>query len=205
MDMRELSLEGYPAQNLDPYWDSGFAESLETWGEGNAWEEIQFLVSGCNGKILDITCRTGKVMEILGKFPGIDIYGCDISDFLIQKAINRGLDINRLKICDATKMDYPDNFFDFSYSIGSFEHFTENSIEQCIGECHRVTRQNSFHLIPVSRSGRDEGWITTIQSYYNNSMDWWKRKFSRQYKAIIVLDSRWNDDRSVGKWGVCLK
>jgi ubiquinone/menaquinone biosynthesis C-methylase UbiE len=205
MNMRDSGVEESPSQNLKIYSDPDFAESLETWGEGNAWVEIQFLVAGCKGKILDIACGTGKVMETLDKFPGIDLYGCDISEFLIRKAINRGLDKNRLKICDAIKMDYPDNFFNFSYSIGSLEHFTENGIEQCIYECHRVTEQNSFHLVPVSRSGRDEGWITTVQSYYNNSMDWWIKKFSRQYKDIIVLDSRWNDDHSVGKWFICLR
>ena len=73
--------------------------------------------------------ENGKVIEILQKFPKIDIYGCDISDFLIKKAIIRGIDKNKLIVCDATKMKYEDNFFDFSYSIGSLEHFTESGIQ----------------------------------------------------------------------------
>jgi ubiquinone/menaquinone biosynthesis C-methylase UbiE len=194
-----------PTQNLGPYWDSNFIDCLDSWGEGNAWEEIQFLASGCNGRVLDIACGTGKVIQILNKFPEIDIYGCDISDFLIQKAISRGIDKNKLIVCDATKMDYNDNFFDFSYSIGSLEHFTEPGIEKCIAECYRVTKRHSFHLVPVSRSGINEGWKTTIQSFHNNSTDWWHEKFSLSYPDVIVLDSRWNDDLSVGKWFVCCK
>ena len=194
-----------PKQNLEPYWDPQFLESLETWGEGNAWNEIQFLLSGCSGKVLDIACGTGKIIEILDKYPKIDIYGCDISDFLIDKAIRRGIPGNKLKICDATKMDYSDNSFEFSYSIGSLEHFTEDGIEKCISECYRITRQTSFHLVPVSKSGLDEGWTTTIQSFYNNSTDWWIRKYSRCYRDIIVLDSVWQDTISDGKWFICFK
>jgi SAM-dependent methyltransferase len=193
------------SQNLSPYWDPQFADGLETWGDGNAWLDIQMLVSGCHGKILDIACGTGKVIEILDKYSTIDIYGCDISDYLIQKAILRGIPRTRLCICNATHMPYSDNFFNYAYSIGSLEHFTEDGIEKCISECYRTTKMTSFHLVPVSRSGLDDGWMTTIQSYHNNSMNWWLRKFSSRYKDIVVLDSRWNDDRSVGKWFICLK
>lgn len=192
-------------QNLAPYWDSHFAESLETWGEGNTWEEIQFLLSGCEGKILDVACGTGKVISILTKFRQIETFGCDISDFLIQKAVDRGIEKDKLCVCDATKMEYPDNFFNFSYSIGSLEHFSDTGIEKCVRECHRVTVKNSYHMVPVSRSGTDEGWITTIQSFHNNSAEWWKRKFLSFYKDVIILDSRWHDDLSTGKWFICFK
>lgn len=201
----EFPIKECSPQYLDPYWDSKFAECLETWGEGNAWEEIQFLASGCEGKILDIACGTGKVIQILQKFPKLEIYGCDISDFLIQKAITKGVDKNKLLICDATTLNYKDNFFNFSYSIGSLEHFTESGIEKCIGECYRVTKRHSFHLVPVSRSGFNEGWKTTVQSFHNNSINWWNEKFSLFYSDVIVLDSRWNDDLSVGKWFICCK
>jgi ubiquinone/menaquinone biosynthesis C-methylase UbiE len=188
-----------------PYWNQQFADTLEIWGEGNAWNEIQFLISGCSGKVLDIACGTGKVIELLNKYPQIDIYGCDISNFLIQKAIQRGIPENRLKICDATKMNYSTNFFDFSYSIGSLEHFSQEGIEKCISECYRITKKTSFHMVPVSRSGSDEGWMTTVQSFYNNSTDWWKSKYLQCYDDVIVLDSTWQDDFSYGKWFINFK
>ena len=52
-------------QDLDLYWDPDYAQVLEAWGEGNTWEEIQFLLVNCKGKILDIACGTGRTMEIL--------------------------------------------------------------------------------------------------------------------------------------------
>jgi ubiquinone/menaquinone biosynthesis C-methylase UbiE len=192
-------------QDIEVYWDSKIAKVLETWGEGNVWQEIQFLMVNCRGRVLDIACGTGKTIEINSRFPNVEIYGCDISDFLIQKAIERGISKNCLKVCDATKTDYQDNYFDYAYSIGSLEHFTEEGIIQFLSECHRIVQGNSFHMIPVCRSQKDEGWIRTSQSYYNNSVNWWLNKFQSVYEKVYVLDSCWQDDISVGKWFVCVK
>lgn len=192
------------AQDLDIYWDSKMAEILETWGEGNVWNEIQYLMVALNGRVLDIACGTGKTMEILSKFSMLEIHGCDISDLLIKKANSRGIEKARLKVGDATNMDYERIFFDYAYSIGSLEHFTEDGIVSLLKECKRVTKNASFHNIPVSRSNKDEGWIKRTQSYYNNSIDWWMDKFNQVYKKVYIIDSAWNDSRSVGKWFICI-
>jgi SAM-dependent methyltransferase len=190
-------------QQLDVYWDPNMAQMWETWGEGNAWNEIQLLLANCRGRALDIACGTGKVISLLTKFPALEVHGFDISDFLIKKAVERGIPEERLKVCDATKMPYEPGFFDYAYSIGSLEHFTEPGILDFLKETRRVTRTSSFHQIPVSRSGKDEGWRTTFQSYHNNSVAWWLAKYLAVYPVVHVFDSRWEDDRSVGKWFLC--
>jgi ubiquinone/menaquinone biosynthesis C-methylase UbiE len=192
-------------QDLDIYWSAEMAQMLETWGEGNVWSEIQFLMANCNGRVLDIACGTGKTMEIISKFPNIEIYGIDISDLLISKALERDISQSYLKIGDATNTDYISNFFKYSYSIGSLEHFTNEGISQFISESYRITETASFHMLPVSRSGKDEGWMKTLQSFHNNSVDWWLDKFYSSYPAVFVIDSYWNDGISVGKWFICFK
>jgi ubiquinone/menaquinone biosynthesis C-methylase UbiE len=192
-------------QDLDVYWDPEMAAVLETWGTGNAWNEIQLLLANVRGTVIDIACGTGKVMSILGDYSNLEVHGFDISDFLIQKAIDRGIPRERLRIADATKTEYPDDAFDYGYSIGSLEHFTESGIGEFVAETKRYTRRASFHQIPTSRSGRDEGWIKTLQSYHNNSIDWWLARFRTSYDTVRVLDSAWNDKISVGKWFVCVK
>jgi len=191
-------------QDLEPYWDERFAADLETWGNGTVWDEIQYLFVGRVGKVLDIACGTGKTIEILSNYKNIEIYGCDISDFLIAKAISKGIRKENLSVCDATRMNYASNFFDYSYSIGSLEHFTNDGILSCISESCRITKHISFHMVPVSKSGKDEGWIKTIQSYHNNSTMWWFEKFRASYNTVIVLDSRWQDKISNGKWFICI-
>ena len=193
-------------QNLDIYFDEEFAKILETWGEGNVWNEIQLLLASKQGKILDIACGTGKVLEILSKFKSLDLYGCDISDMLIQKAVQRGITESKLTVCDATSLPYDDDEFEYAYSIGSIEHFTEVGILKFIKECHRTTRKISFHNFPVSKSGLDEGWkVTSNQSYFNNSVEWWIEKFNSKYDSLIVLNSVWEDDWSSGRWFICKK
>jgi SAM-dependent methyltransferase len=193
------------AQQLEVYWNPKMAQSLETWGEGTTWSELEYLAVNCRGKVLDIACGTGKTIQILSRYHDIEVYGCDISDFLIQKAIERGIEPHRLKVCDATQTDYGNNFFDYAYSIGSLEHFTEEGILQFLQESCRITKYASFHMVPISRLEQDEGWINKFQSYYNNSTNWWLQKFRSSYDTVIVMDSSWQDRLSIGKWFVCLK
>lgn len=194
-------------QDLDIYWDKDFAKILDTWGADNTWLEIQLLLANCNGKVLDIACGTGPVMEICKDFQNIDLYGCDISDLLLKRAHEeRNIPNDKLIVEDATKMSYKDNEFNFSYSIGSLEHFTEDGIDKFISEAHRVTKIGSFHLVPTNEKGEDEGWISPLQSYYNNSIEWWLGHFKKSYNTVIVVKSKWHDPgRSYGHWFLCYK
>jgi ubiquinone/menaquinone biosynthesis C-methylase UbiE len=205
--VRSRSATGPEQQDLDIYWTPAGLQAMEVWGEGTAWTEIQYLLVGLKGKVLDIACGTGKPMQIMSVFPQLEVYGVDISDFFIRKAVERGISPERLRVGDATRLDYADDSFDYSYSIGSLEHFTEKGIARFVAECYRVTRSVSFHQIPVSLSGTNEGWLkTTMQSYYNNSIPWWLEKFRQKYNTVHVLDSRWEDHpRSLSKWFVCVK
>ena len=193
-------------QDLDIYWTDDMANQLENWGKDHAWNEIECLLINCKGKVLDIACGTGVNIKSLSKFPFLDVYGFDISDLLLEKARLKGIDPSRLKVTDATKTDYQDNEFDYSYSIGSLEHFTEEGIDSFLKECSRYTSKGSFHMIPVSEDGNDNGWIKRGQSYFNNSSDWWLKKFRRNFSSVYVINSGWKDAGvSTGKWFICFK
>lgn len=191
-------------QDLNPYFDEEFAKLLDTWGEKTAWNELRMLFYNCQGKVLDIACGTGVCMKLVEK-PGLEIYGCDISELLIKKAIARGIPAERLKVCDATKTDYPDNFFDYAYSVGSLEHFTEEGILGFIRESARICRGPAFHHMPCSKSGKNEGWMKTTQSFFNNTPEWWVELFRAQYSKVEVLHSAAKDEYSDGKWFLCEK
>jgi ubiquinone/menaquinone biosynthesis C-methylase UbiE len=190
-------------QDLNPYYSEEFAKILEIWGETHVWNEIQLLLANCSGKVLDIACGTGIVMKRLEKFENIEVHGFDISDLLIEKAQKKGL--KHLSVQDATKPDYDDLEFDFSYSIGSLEHFTEEGIVAFLKEASRYTKKASFHMIPVSRTGKNEGWIKTIQTYFNNSEEWWLDKFKASFRKVEIVNSSWDDSISFGRWFICYK
>lgn len=202
---KALKKTGGESQYLDIYWDEEFARVLDIWGLDTAWIEIQMLLINCSGKILDIACGTGKTMEILGRYPQLDIYGCDISDFLLKKSEEKGILPEKLIVTDATNMKFTNDSFDYSYSIGSLEHFTEDGMIKFVSEAHRVTRYASFHQVPCSRNNKDNGWITPYQGYFNNSVEWWMKKYESAYQTVIPLRSKWEDDDSVGYWFICIK
>jgi ubiquinone/menaquinone biosynthesis C-methylase UbiE len=192
-------------QDLELYWDAEMAAVLESWGEGTAWTEIQLLMAARHGRVLDIACGTGKVIASLAGQTTLDLHGCDISDLLIGKAIARGIALEQLVICDATSMPYQNDEFDYSYSIGSLEHFTTSGIEKVLADAARVTKIGSFHMVPTARSGQDEGWLKTYQSFHNCSQEWWAQRFRRYFPSVTVINSRWEDRISIGKWFVCSK
>lgn len=193
-------------QELGVYWTEDMAFQLENWGKAHTWIEIECLLANCRGKVLDIACGTGVNIIALQRFPQLDLHGFDISDFLIQKALLKGIEPSRLKVEDATKTSYGDKEFAYSYSIGSLEHFTEEGIDQFLQECSRYTSISSFHMVPVSESDQNEGWIRTNQSYHNNSVEWWLSYYRKYFTEVQVINSGYKDlGISAGKWFVCVQ
>jgi len=193
-------------QELDIYWTDDMAFQLENWGKAHTWNEIECLLVNCRGKVLDIACGTGVNILSMQKFKNITLFGFDISDFLIKKGVEKGIDSARLSVQDATKTNYRDSEFDYSYSIGSLEHFTIDGIHDFLKECSRYTSKCSFHMIPVSESNLDEGWMRTNQSFHNNSVKWWLDIYLKYFPEVVVLNSGYVDQGlSLGKWFVCKK
>ncbi len=190
-------------QFLDPYWNDDFAQILETWGEKTAWHELDFLMACRSGKVLDIACGTGKNIYDLSKYQELELYGCDISDFLIDKAISRGIQRDYLTVCNAAKLPFDNQYFNFCYSIGSLEHFDLESLGQVIAESARVTKEGAFHMVPVSRNKINNGWIVRNQTYWNNSPQWWEEQFKRHFHNVCALPSLWEDKDSTGMWFLC--
>jgi len=193
-------------QELDIYWTEDMAYQLENWGKAHTWNEIECLLINCEGKVLDIACGTGVNILAMERFNKIQLYGFDISDFLIKKAIEKGIDSSRLSVQNATNTNYKDNEFDYSYSIGSLEHFTIEGIHMFLKECSRYTSKRAFHMIPISESNNNEGWMRTNQSFFNNSVGWWSEIFSKYFSEVIVINSGYVDKGlSIGKWFICNK
>ena len=44
-------------------------------------------------------------------------------------------------------------------------------------------------MMPLSKKNIDEGWMKTYQSFHNNSINWWSKKFERKFSRVYVIDS----------------
>lgn len=201
----EISPDAGVNEHEKVYWTEDMADILEVWGEGNTWHELLYLFGPLSGKVLDIACGTGKNMSDLAVFKALEVHGCDISHLLIARAVEKGLSAERLTVCNATEMPFTDGEFDYCYSIGSLEHFRDGDEVCMIRESARISRVAAFHMIPLSRSGKDEGWIEPFQGYYNNSREWWQSRFETEFRKVVVLPSLWNDAGSIGHWFLCFK
>ena len=62
------------------------------------------------GKILDVACGTGLNMLDLKSNPDALLYGCDISQYLLDIATENGVEVENLFCVDATKLDFEKNF-----------------------------------------------------------------------------------------------
>ena len=191
------------SQELDVYWRTDFATELDLWGKDDVWIEIKYLLSDKKGKVIDACCGTGGTINALKSFQNLDIHGFDISDFLIKKAIVSGIPKDKLKVLDASNTDYFDGEFDYSYSIGSLEHFTLKGIDNFIREMKRITKKTSYHQIPIAKDKKFEGWLDLDQSYYNMGENWWRKHFEKYYDNVLIVDSFWKDPISNGKWFIC--
>ena len=139
-------------QDVKIYDQDEAVEKIDEWGEHDVWNEIKFIMHDKKGKILDLACGTGKNIIDLKKINNnAQFFGCDISQNLINVAIKNGVSKENLTCIDATKMEFSENFFDYSYSIGSLEHFTEEGIENVVDKLYHCTKIASFHMMPISK------------------------------------------------------
>ena len=134
-------------QELDLYSDPAFAEALEIWANDTAWPEIELLLRGRRGKVLDLACGTCRASIFLRGNTQLEYYGCDISQMLIERAITRGLPRERLRVGNAASLHCADGEFDYLFSIGSLEHFSSDVLTDTIFECRRVCKGICFHQI----------------------------------------------------------
>lgn len=192
-------------QDLDLYWDENYANVLEEWGRGTVWTEIELIFASLEGKVVDIACGTGPTIEILNKNRKLEAHGFDISELLIERAKKKGILPERLKVADATAKIYDENEFDYSFSIGSIEHFTEEGIDLFIKNAAFYTKKFSFHMLPANMNGINKGWEKTDQSYFNNSVEWWMHFFTKYFSDVYVIDSTWAGLDQQGKWFICKK
>lgn len=206
---QRTSKKSGPGSREDIYWDER-AVLLDNWGEKHVWNEIQMFLFSRSGKVLDIACGTGKTLTRLGYYPALDLYGFDHSDFLIRECLRYFPYPDKLRVMDAgaSRWDYGDGQFNFTFSIGLAYYFNDEQLKNFVDECSRVTGNMSMHMILVSESMQDEEFIFTWQEFRNNSLEWWKRKFGEKFSEVLAIPSAWQDNeykKSRGIWLICKK
>jgi SAM-dependent methyltransferase len=124
-------------------------------------------------KVLDVGCgKAFLVYDFTKVVPGIDIQGIDVSDYAIANAKEEVKD--RIRVGNATRLPWPDQHFDFVYSLNTLHNLHCYDLEPALSEMERVGKKKYLCV----ESYRDEAekanllyWQVTCEAF-NTPEEW---------------------------------
>ena len=141
-------------------WALGYFHSSHEKWDGKTWvrnfhelyirDMALFALGAVQGeRVLDIGCGTGEYMDIMAKMGGV-VSGQDISPDCANVALKRlkEKEVNTdIKVGDATKLLFADNYFDAVFSADFFEHITLDQKNKVVSEAYRVLKPGGIFVI----------------------------------------------------------
>ena len=128
-------------------------------------------------KVLDIGCGKGFLLFDFTKvIPGIEVTGIDISEYAISNSKEEVKD--RLRICNATGLPFPDKSFDLVYSLNTLHNLHCYDLDKALREMQRVAKQNKYLCVESYRDENEKAnllyWQVTCESFCTpEEWDWW--------------------------------
>ena len=128
-------------------------------------------------KILDVGCGKAFLLYDFTKVvTDLDLHGIDVSNYAIENAKEEIKD--RLQVGNATSLPYPDNYFDFVFSITTLHNLHCYDLEKAIKEIERVTKKNSYICVESYRTEEEKAnllyWQVTCEAFNTpEEWDWW--------------------------------
>ncbi len=123
----------------------GFARTRQ-----NVWEEILFLFDYFKrgDRILDLGCGNARYLPAITARGG-EYFGVDNSEELVRIAKDKYPSEN-IRIADALKLPFEDNFFDVIYSVAVLHHIPSKFLRlQFLQEAKRVLRTGGYFILTV--------------------------------------------------------
>ena len=120
-------------------------------------------------KILDVGCGKAFLLyEFTRAVSGVEIAGLDISAYGIAHSKEETRLFLREGSC--TKLAYPDQSFDFVYSINTFHNLKVDDLKAALQEVERVGRNRKWICVESYRNEREKVnllyWQLTCMSFY---------------------------------------
>ncbi|MFH1509402.1 MAG: methyltransferase domain-containing protein [bacterium] len=113
----------------------------ESWSRRQAKRLLTNVFLRPKEKLLDLGCGAGEfVRQTANKFPQSEVFGLDVSENMIEKALNYSpfLPNTNFELGLAEQLPWLANFFSAISSIDAFHHFTDPN--KAIAETYRVLR-----------------------------------------------------------------
>jgi SAM-dependent methyltransferase len=128
-------------------------------------------------KILDVGCGKGFLLYDFTKIvPALELHGIDISEYAIANAKEEIKD--RLQVGNATSLPYPDNYFDFVFSITTLHNLHCYDLDKALREIERVGKKNKYICVESYRNEEEKAnllyWQVTCEAFNTpQEWDWW--------------------------------
>lgn len=127
-------------------------EAYDTARPHYAQQVIDYVVSFCHGKVLDVGCGTGIATRQLAE-KGIHIVGCDGDERMIEVARRYTTPAIDYFVAPADAMPFQNNEFDVVTAFGAF-HFFYNS--ESVAEIKRVLKHQGLFVVTEGMRGNHE-------------------------------------------------
>ena len=146
------------------------------------WEKVALAMVEHYGikpgdKILDVGCGKGFLLYDFTKVvPDLELQGIDISEYAIANAKEEIKD--RLQVGNATSLPYPDNYFDFVFSITTLHNLHCYDLDKALREIERVSKKDKYICVESYRNEEEKAnllyWQVTCEAFNTpEEWDWW--------------------------------
>jgi ubiquinone/menaquinone biosynthesis C-methylase UbiE len=120
--------------------------------------------------VLDVGCGKGHLLyEFTQAVPGISVSGLDISEYGITHA-KKEIQSN-LQLGNCIELPYPDDSFDFVFSLNTFHNLKIFELKAALKEIQRVSRGRSYLCVESYRNESEKVnllyWQLTCNSFYS--------------------------------------
>ena len=128
-------------------------------------------------KILDVGCGKGFLIYDFTKvLQGLEIHGIDISQYAIDNAKEEIKDC--LQVGNATSLPFPDNYFDFVYSITTLHNLHCYDLDKALREIERVSKKDKYICVESYRNEEEKAnllyWQVTCEAFNTpEEWEWW--------------------------------
>ena len=128
-------------------------------------------------KILDVGCGKGFLLYDFTKVvPDLELHGIDISEYAISNAKEEIKDY--LQVGNATLLPYPDDYFDFVFSITTLHNLHCYDLDKALREIERVSKNNKYICVESYRTEEEKAnllyWQVTCEAFNTpEEWDWW--------------------------------
>lgn len=121
--------------------------------------------------VLDLGCGVGRVAKHLAPFVR-ELHGVDLSEKMIQYAKDNCHKLSNVhfKVNNGKDLDlYPDNTFNFVYSLLTLQHLKKEDALNYVAEAYRVLKSDNRALLQFPDQYSPAYWICSLYSLIDRS------------------------------------